>query len=112
MRACVKPPPTSLQASPTISHISHSSGEARRLGAVVTHVGCREQDLRLGADSRLDARTYTDRVKGGGIGEMRRDARPLESKAARLRPRGGGGAPSGWAPLWEYRAASEPPSAS
>ena len=26
-------------------------------------------------------------------------------EAARLRPRGGGGAPSGWASLWEYRAA-------
>ena len=35
---------------------------------------------------------------GGEIGE-----RPLE--AARSSPRGGGGAPSGWASLWECRAA-------
>ena len=35
--------------------------------------------------------------------------RPLESNAARVSPRGGGRAPSGWASLWEYRAAPEPP---
>ena len=32
-------------------------------------------------------------------------------EATRLSPRGGGGAPCGWASFWEYRAAPEPPGA-